>query len=736
MTEMTSAGFLKKYFHGWQSVLAQAFFFFVFFALLEFLFHMTEGLDFTGRFVYPILFCLPAGFFFAGFYSLFTTRWNCIFSTVTVLAVSVWFCAQICYSGTFQTYMEVSKITMAGDVAAEFGREMSGAVRAKLPCLIAVGIAAVLFSLFLCIRLKPRKISPFLCDTSVLICLALHLLCRGTLIFGGEGSYSPDDMYNQYPRILDNNIENFGVLTSLRLEVYDLVLGQDVSVMQNLELARQDVLAQIVLPTAAPRTWEGNETDPETVSGEDVVVDETPPVKKQKNVVDIDMDTLIAQETDPKLLNIHQYVASLPGSSVNEYTGYFQGCNLIMICAESFSSRMISEELTPTLYKMAHNGFVFQNYYGMFKSITTNGEYAFCTGLIPNTVGSVNDLKQNSTFLLSADKYLPYCMGNVFQSMDASAYAYHGNVQSYYRRDVTYPNMGYQLCRFLDGSYVDGVYMSEGNLTFSMGKARPTSDEEMVLQTVGDYLEDRDENGRVKPFHAYYMTYSGHHPYGDIYSGERTGGMSPMIFQNRDRVDELEYSGVVQSYLAANLEVEDMVTALMKALEEAGCLENTVVVLTNDHYPYGLQTNQFNELAGENVDTAFGIYENCFICYNAGMEEPVTVDTPCCTVDVLPTLLNLFGIDYDSRLLAGTDILDPDSFHIAMLYNQSFVTDTVQYNAAKGTANYLVDKDSVPEGYIESCIAYVRAKFALSLQIVQNDYYRIFYDFAEDAGND
>lgn len=735
MTEETTDSFFKKYFQGWRSILIQAFLFTAFFAMLEFFFHLTEKLDFTYRFVYPILFCLPIGFFFAGLYSFFGRRVNCILSTVTVFAISLWFCAQICYSGTFQTYMEVSKVTMAGDVAAGFGNEMSDAIHTKLPYIIALGVAVILFSLILFILLKPEKKSPLLCGASIVVCLILHLFCRGALVLGGAGPYSPKDMYTQHPRILDNNIENFGVLTSLRLEVCDLVFGHKTSEVPVFTIADTDILMPNAPSTAAPETRTGDEENLETVSGNDIV-DAPPVVKKMKNVVDVDMDTLIAQETDPQLLAIHQYVASLPGSFTNDYTGCFQDYNLIMICAESFSSRMISEELTPTLYKMSNNGFVFKNFYGMFKSITTNGEYAFCTGLIPNTVGNANDLKQNSTFLLSADKYLPYCMGNVFQSMDASTYAYHGNYKSYYSRDITHPNMGYQLCRFLDGSYVDGAYTSEGSLTFSTGRSRPNSDDEMLLQTLGDYLEDRDEEGRVKPFHAYYMTYSGHHPYSDIYSDENTGSMSPMTFENRDRVDGLEYSGVVKSYLAANLEVEDMLTSLLEALEEAGCLENTVIVLTNDHYPYGLQTSQFNELAGENVETAFGIYENSFICYNAGMESPVIVDTPCCTVDILPTLLNLFGVDYDSRLLAGTDILDPNSFHVAMLYNQSFVTDMVRYNTTKGKVDYLVDKDSVPEGYLDSCIAYVQAKFVLSLQIVQNDYYRVFYDHAESAGND
>ena len=110
------------------------------------------------------------------------------------------------------------------------------------------------------------------------------------------------------------------------------------------------------------------------------------------------------------------------------------------------------------------------------------------------------------------------------------------------------------------------------------------------------------------------------------------------------------------------------------------------------------------------------------------METPVVVDTPCCTMDILPTLLNLFGYDYDSRLIAGTDVLDPNSFHIAILYNKSYITDTVKYSFNKGKATWLVDSSTVPNGYIDACNAYVKNRFEISLQIIQNDYYRVFYD--------
>ena len=736
MTENTKEKPLGKFLQGWQAIILQALLFAAFLSVLEFFFHIIEHLEFTPRFVYPIIFSIPVGFFCAAICSLFPKLANCILSTVIAVAVAIWFCVQICYSGVFMTYMEVSKITMAGDVAEGFGYEMTDAIVSRIPGILVVFLVVVLYSLALFFWLKPERKKPLLCGVSIVLCLVFHLICKGAVLLGGEGAYSPADMYTQFPRILDNNIETFGVFTSLRLEVYDMIFEPETHAVETFASVDTSTLMNNQNEETSS-AWTRNVPEEETVStgdlgeeeSEELLVEEPAAPEKLKNVLEIDMEALIAQETDEQLLAIHQYVNSLPGSNTNEYTGYFEGYNLIMICAESFTSYMISEELTPTLYKLSNNGFVFTNYYGMFKSITTNGEYAFCTGLVPNTVGRTNDLKTNSTFLLSSDKYLPYCMGNVFESLGVSTYAYHSNTGSFYKRNITHPNMGYTTCRFLDGSYVDGVFSKEDKLVYSTG--RPNSDEETALQTLGEYLDDRDENGVVRPFHAYYMTYSGHHPYHDIHSD--AVGKNPMTFKNRDRVNDLDYSEVVKSYLAANLELEDMLTAILDALEEAGCLENTVIVLTNDHYPYGLQSNRFNELAGEKVETAFGIYENVFICYNAGMDSPVTVDTPCCTVDILPTLLNLFGYDYDSRLLAGTDVLDPNSFHIAMLYNQSFVTDMVQFNASKGKATYLVPEEEIPKDYLELCIAYVRAKFEVSLQIVKNDYYRVFYEFMKTS---
>ena len=133
--------------------------------------------------------------------------------------------------------------------------------------------------------------------------------------------------------------------------------------------------------------------------------------------------------------------------------------------------------------------------------------------------------------------------------------------------------------------------------------------------------------------------------------------------------------------------------------------------------------NEYSELAGREVDDDFGKYENAFILWTPSMEEKVVVDDPMCTVDVLPTLLNLWGFDYDSRMLAGKDIFS-DVPHIAILSNGSFITDKVRYNSSNGEVTYLTDESKVSDSYVNSLIEEVKRRFTISTAILNTDYYR------------
>ena len=242
----------------------------------------------------------------------------------------------------------------------------------------------------------------------------------------------------------------------------------------------------------------------------------------------------------------------------------------------------------------------------------------------------------------------------------------------------------------------------------------PSSALEMMEQSIDDYINQ-------ERFHAYYMTFSGHGPYSTA---------NPIAVKNYQTVNELlgdrELTMGAKYYLAANYELEKAMTYLLEKLEAAGKLDKTMIVIIGDHYPYYLADNHLNSLAGKSVEQDFEKFKSTCIMYCPGMET-VKVDDPCCNVDILPTVLNLFGMEYDSRLLPGTDIFS-DNTPIAMLYNKSFVTKFVKYNAQTGKAEWLEAATNMPEAnrkeHLDYCIAVTKSRYTISLDIMNEDFYR------------
>jgi len=139
-----------------------------------------------------------------------------------------------------------------------------------------------------------------------------------------------------------------------------------------------------------------------------------------------------------------------------------------------------------------------------------------------------------------------------------------------------------------------------------------------------------------------------------------------------------------------------------------------------------LSDKQYAQIAGE-PENEFSKYKSTLIFWVGGMDEPVVVDEYCSNVDILPTILNLWGFEYDSRLLAGTDILS-DGTHVAVLRDMSFLTEKVWLNGSTGKITYLVEEDQLPEGYVDSMVQLVKSKVSLSKNILNTAYYNFIFD--------
>ncbi|HBT65484.1 MAG TPA: sulfatase, partial [Ruminococcaceae bacterium] len=187
-------------------------------------------------------------------------------------------------------------------------------------------------------------------------------------------------------------------------------------------------------------------------------------------------------------------------------------------------------------------------------------------------------------------------------------------------------------------------------------------------------------------FHVYYMTVSGHLNY--TFTGNY------IAYKNKELVDHLPNSDAAKAYLACNIELDRALELLIQRLEAAGVAENTVIAMSADHYPYGLTNRQISELAGHEVEENFELYKSSFILWKKGM-KPVTIEKPCSSLDIIPTLSNLFGLEFDSRLLMGRDILS-DAPPLVIFSNRSWITDKARYNAPKNKTENLADKE-LPE---------------------------------------
>ena len=420
----------------------------------------------------------------------------------------------------------------------------------------------------------------------------------------------------------------------------------------------------------------------------DIKNDEVKNVSKkiEYNKLDIDFDKLIEESNDETIKSMHEYFSSLTPSEKNEYTGMFKGKNLIFITAEAFDTIAIDENITPTLYKIANNGFIFNNYYQpLYPVSTSDGEYMNVMSLIPK--------EGVWSFYKTSKNYMPFGIGNMFKKLDYNTYGFHNHNYNYYHREKSHTNIGL-------------TYYGCGNgLEKKMNcKHWPNSDFEMIKATTPYYLNDD------KPFMTYYMTVSGHLNYN--FSGNN------MASRNKSKVKNLNYKDSIKAYYATQIEFDKAIEELLNELEESGKLDDTLIVIAPDHYPYGLTTKDMNTVSRIDRTDKFENYHTSLIMYNPKIENKV-VDKVISGIDILPTIYNLFGIDYDSRLLMGSDIFS-NTEHIVILSDRSFITSKGKYNSITGEfSNPNVSKD-----YIDNINKIINEKFKMSSLILEKDYYK------------
>lgn len=417
-----------------------------------------------------------------------------------------------------------------------------------------------------------------------------------------------------------------------------------------------------------------------------VYKEEVKEVKYDKNIIDIDFDNLIENENDDMLVSMHNYFKGETGTYKNKYTEYFKDKNLILFMAESFNSIAVMEDVTPTLYKLVNSGFIIKNYYSPVILSTIGGEYQELTGLYPS-------LDILSRVWRNGKNSYNWGIGNRFKDLGYSVYAYHDNQYNFQNRNNYLNALGFS-------NYTGCGNGLEKKINC---KVWPQSDVEMIDATFDDYInEDK--------FLVYYATVSGHMDY---------NWGNYIANKNRDLVSGLNYSLESSAYLATQIELDKALESLINKLSKSGKLDDTVIALVGDHYPYALDISNINELSSYERDSTFLINKSNFILWNNKMKS-VNIDKVGSQIDVIPTIYNLFGVKYDSRLFAGKDILS-NTEGLAIFNNQSWVTDKGSYNSV--TKEFISTGGDVYQEYIDNINNIVKNKVSMSKNLMKYNYY-------------
>lgn len=429
-----------------------------------------------------------------------------------------------------------------------------------------------------------------------------------------------------------------------------------------------------------------------TTSSEDIYTNEKTAllskVDTEYNSLSIDFSSLSAKEENKKIKEIHQYIGSKSATKENEYTGIFKDKNVIYILAESLSNIAIDKEITPTLYKMYQESYYFDHYYSpKFPAGTADGEYMLEWGLLP-VIGNDYSLID----LVYIDH--PYNVITMFKENNYTTHAYHNYYGYYNLRDSYFKTLNFDSYKFVEDLKID------------CSKNYHSSDLDLVNASFDDYKND-------KKFFTYYITLSGH--------GDYSKNNNMVVKKNWNLVKDLKVSANLKGYYAAHIEFDRALESLLQKLKQAKKLDNTIIVISSDHYPYFLTDNDLKTGYKHSINK-FSRNKGTFFIWSNDKKKSKGFSKYGMNTDVVPTLYNLMGFSFDSRLFMGTDLMS-DSDGLVILPDRSFITEKGTYDASKDKFNKN-KKAIIPDNYVNKISDDVADRFKYSKAIQYNNYYK------------
>ena len=369
---------------------------------------------------------------------------------------------------------------------------------------------------------------------------------------------------------------------------------------------------------------------------------------------------------------ITDYVAEYEAAKTdNAYTGLLAGKNLILVQLESIDTWMLTQEYMPNLWKVKQESLSFSNHYtpAYITAGTFNTEFMANTGLLPATGGI-------PTSVYTRDSY-PYALANLFAGEGYTCRSFHNSEGTVYDRGTIHLNLGYE--------------------SYSGGQAMEMENYQLDRYLINGF-EDMTEGA---PFFSFVITYSGHGPYAPDH---------PIYLANAEAAQAVagDTQGNYLYAVAGAMETDRFIGDLMTRLEESGLAEDTVVVFYADHYNYYMMDDALN-MTIKGVDNMNMLQHTDFFIWSGDLEAG-QVDKVTSTLDVLPTLANLFGLDTTGAFLIGHDGLGDQGGYV--FFNDGSWYDGETYWASNSG-----------DGGDQEKSAQISRVLALSNSLLAGDYY-------------
>ena len=419
---------------------------------------------------------------------------------------------------------------------------------------------------------------------------------------------------------------------------------------------------------------------------------------KKRTVDDTILDKIIENETNPNLNNITNYIKNATITNYNDHTGIFEGKNLIVIMMESANEIIINKDLYPNFYKLYTEGISFKNNFSPRNSCSTgNNEFSGMTGLYTIQNNCTANIYRDNTYFTS--------IFNLFKNAGYKTSSMHNYTEHYYARSIIHKNLG------------SDIYYGVQDLGINYYNVYKdwSSDEDFMNAAMDITLN----NNATNPYMLWLTTVSSHQPYG-VSSEEGDKYLS--ITENSD------YSMQLRRYMSKLKTLDNSLGILLERLKASNTLDDTVIVLYGDHYPYGLKNSDINSVLSYDLSD-YEVERTPMVIYNSTIKSEV-VDKYSSFVNLTPTVANLFNLDYDPRKYVGTDVFSDEYLNIVAFADGSWKNSEAFYDARTASIKYYTDKTYTTDEIVNINNT-VTTKMQVSEAIIRNNY----FNYLENAIN-